>query len=487
MLANIIGTLQRTPSPNRTFCRALNQALSRTPVWTFVLACEVADFLVVQLAAFIAHLVLSENISTALTNILIANAIGFACFFNFNHGGLYEPNSIQKPYYVIFPIFIRWSVFWLFVGVSLLFFNNPQYNIKLWILTFYCVGFIGFVVERYIIAWFMSISISQHNYISMAAVVGNNQRAESLSEILTNNNFGVNFCGLYKDCYITNDTVSSNLAILSEFIKRDFVDTVFIVSDTNMAESVVNSLIQHLRQQPLSIYLLPVTTPLESIKQSWEKGGTFPGFGFFQIAKRPINEISLFLKCSMDIFFGIILLICFSPIMAACAIGIRICNPGPILFRQKRIGYKGREFMIFKFRTMHVSKVPNLNLTTKNDSRVFSFGRFLRKTSLDELPQIFNVLRGEMSLVGPRPHMPEAVAAGCRYYDAVNNYAARHRVKPGITGWAQINGWRGPTETIDQIKARVSCDLFYIDNWSMMLDFVILFKTFFVFFGKNVY
>ena len=145
------------------------------------------------------------------------------------------------------------------------------------------------------------------------------------------------------------------------------------------------------------------------------------------------------------------------------------------------------ERMIFKFRTMYVSEEPNVKLTERNDRRIFGFGTLLRKTSLDELPQLFNVLRGEMSLVGPRPHMPLATAAGHLYYEAVSDYAARHRVKPGITGWAQVNGWRGPTETIDQIKSRVTHDIYYIENWSIFLDFRIIFKTVFVLFGKDVF
>jgi lipopolysaccharide/colanic/teichoic acid biosynthesis glycosyltransferase len=159
-----------------------------------------------------------------------------------------------------------------------------------------------------------------------------------------------------------------------------------------------------------------------------------------------------------------------------------------VLFRQKRIGYREREFDIFKFRTMHAVDQPEKHLTQRNDPRVFKFGSLLRKTSLDELPQLLNVLKGDMSLVGPRPHMPEARAAGLLYFKAVNDYADRHRVKPGITGWAQVNGWRGPTETIEQIERRVEHDVYYIENWSLMFDCIIIVETiFFGFGGKNAF
>lgn len=137
---------------------------------------------------------------------------------------------------------------------------------------------------------------------------------------------------------------------------------------------------------------------------------------------------------------------------------------------------------------MHLTQLNSLELTIRNDPRIFAFGELMRKLSLDELPQLLNVLRGEMSLVGPRPHMPEARAAGRLYYELIPNYAARHRVKPGITGWAQVNGWRGPTETIDQLENRITHDLYYINNWSFGLDVMILVKTLFVgFFGENAF
>ena len=170
-----------------------------------------------------------------------------------------------------------------------------------------------------------------------------------------------------------------------------------------------------------------------------------------------------------------------SPAMLAIAIAIRLSSPGKIFFRQIRRGYGGEDFEILKFRTMHagVSDAPPeaLRLTERDDPRIFWFGKFLRKTSLDELPQLFNVLLGDMWLVGPRPHPPFARAAGRLYADVVENYAARHWVKPGITGWAQVNGWRGPTETAEQIEQRVTHDLHYIDNWSPGLDLRILLRT----------
>lgn len=172
------------------------------------------------------------------------------------------------------------------------------------------------------------------------------------------------------------------------------------------------------------------------------------------------------------------------------ALAIKLDSPGPVLFRQKRYGRNNKLIGVLKFRSMyHHARDPNgTQLTTRNDPRVTRVGAFLRRTSLDELPQFFNVIRGEMSVVGPRPHALLCKAGGVLYQDAVENYDWRHRIKPGITGWAQVNGWRGETETVDQIRKRVEHDIYYIENWSLLLDVKIIFKTIFGgFTGRNAF
>jgi len=167
-------------------------------------------------------------------------------------------------------------------------------------------------------------------------------------------------------------------------------------------------------------------------------------------------------------------------VMAVVAIAIRLDSRGPVLFKQKRYGFNNELIEVFKFRSMYVEATDAnaAKLVTKGDPRVTRVGRFIRKTSLDELPQLFNVvLKGNLSLVGPRPHAVHAKAVDRLYDEAVDGYFARHRVKPGITGWAQINGWRGETDNDEKIQRRVEHDLYYIENWSLMFDFLILAKT----------
>jgi putative colanic acid biosynthesis UDP-glucose lipid carrier transferase len=169
-------------------------------------------------------------------------------------------------------------------------------------------------------------------------------------------------------------------------------------------------------------------------------------------------------------------LVVFAPLLLAIALAIRLDGPGPVLFRQKRYGFANNEFTVFKFRTMRhrPAEEPDVPQARRQDPRITRVGAFLRRTSLDELPQLINVLRGDMSLVGPRPH---AVAHNVQYAQIIDDYLSRHRVKPGITGWAQINGLRGETDTPEKMRARVEHDLYYIDNWSLMLDIKILLLT----------
>ncbi len=214
------------------------------------------------------------------------------------------------------------------------------------------------------------------------------------------------------------------------------------------------------------------------------------GLTMLNVMDRPLRDWRAIAKEVEDRVLAALILLMISPVLAACAIAIRLETPGPILFKQKRYGLNNQLIEVLKFRSMHHHKsdANAEQLTRRNDPRVTRVGAFLRKTSLDELPQFFNVLRGEMSIVGPRPHATAAKAGTVLYQDAVRYYDARHRMKPGITGWAQVNGWRGETETIEQIERRVEHDLYYIENWSIGLDLWIIVRTIFGgFMGRHAY
>jgi putative colanic acid biosynthesis UDP-glucose lipid carrier transferase len=190
-----------------------------------------------------------------------------------------------------------------------------------------------------------------------------------------------------------------------------------------------------------------------------------------------MQGFNLFLKTLEDFVLGILFSVLISPVFLVLAIGVKLSSRGPVFFKQERHGWDGKPILIYKFRSMRVHRENDGELTqaTEDDPRITKFGAFLRRTSLDELPQFLNVLEGKMSIVGPRPH---AIVHGEYYKDVVDGYMKRHKVKPGITGWAQIHGLRGETDTVDKMQRRIQYDIEYIENWSLWLDFKIILLTF---------
>ncbi|MFL5148876.1 MAG: exopolysaccharide biosynthesis polyprenyl glycosylphosphotransferase, partial [Microvirga sp.] len=211
--------------------------------------------------------------------------------------------------------------------------------------------------------------------------------------------------------------------------------------------------------------------------RSYSYIGSVPVLDVFD---KPIADWDLVLKGLFDRVVGALLLLILSPILIATAIAVKLDSRGPVFFRQKRYGFNNELIEVFKFRSMHVDQCDTTasKLVTRDDPRVTRVGRFIRKASIDELPQLFNVVfKGDLSLVGPRPHALHAKAENRLYDQVVDGYFARHKVKPGITGWAQINGWRGETDTEEKIQRRVEFDLYYIENWSVFFDFYIVAMT----------
>jgi putative colanic acid biosynthesis UDP-glucose lipid carrier transferase len=207
----------------------------------------------------------------------------------------------------------------------------------------------------------------------------------------------------------------------------------------------------------------------------------------FDLSVTPMKGMAHFVKRVEDIVLGAVLSVLILPVCLVIALCIKFTSPGPVLFKQYRTGANGRSFKVYKFRSMKVHQEQDGKVTqaTKGDSRLTPIGAFLRRTSLDELPQFYNVLQGRMSIVGPRPH---ALAHNEYYKELVESYMKRHKVKPGITGWAQVNGLRGETDTLEKMEKRVEHDLWYIDNWSLWLDLrIILLTVFKGFINKNAY
>jgi Undecaprenyl-phosphate glucose phosphotransferase len=280
--------------------------------------------------------------------------------------------------------------------------------------------------------------------------------------------------------------VTGNFRDLLAFVQEGGVEQV-ILALPGSAKDRVLALVGRLSMLPVQVALAPDLALLHFDRCRVEH---FSGLSVMVLTQMPVSHWSAVAKRTEDIILATIGIVLTAPVMAAIALAIRFETAGPALFRQERFGFCNKTFTVYKFRTMFADQCdPNgAQLVTIRDPRVTPFGRFLRKMSLDELPQLFNVLNGEMSIVGPRPHAMCAGISGLPYGDIIMNYAARHRVRPGITGWAQVNGWRGETDTEEKIQKRVEFDLEYIDKWSVWLDLRIIFQTLYVVLSsKNAY
>lgn len=255
------------------------------------------------------------------------------------------------------------------------------------------------------------------------------------------------------------------------YARENRIEHVFLLINWSR-QHAIDSILDALKILPLPVHLLPDANAARFLR--FPLKGTGNSFTA-ELRRSPLSWNERALKRTLDLAGASLALLVFAPIMLLTAVVIKLTSPGPVFFRQTRNGFNGRAFRIFKFRTMRVLEDgPIIVQAQKNDPRVTGIGKWLRKTSIDELPQLFNVFSGEMSLVGPRPH---AAAHNSEYEQIISHYAFRHHVKPGITGWAQVSGYRGETSAVELMQKRVEHDLWYINNWSFWLDIIILFRT----------
>jgi Undecaprenyl-phosphate glucose phosphotransferase len=263
-------------------------------------------------------------------------------------------------------------------------------------------------------------------------------------------------------------------AAFAKYVREQHIDEVWLALPLS-EERAILELVDEFRNDLINVRFMPDVRALALFDGSVTE---LLGFPTINLAASPLPPNALVKKELFDRIFALIALIAVSPILLACAIAVKLSSPGPVFFKQCRKGADGRVFMIYKFRSMrlHAKKEGVLEQATRGDPRITRVGRFLRRTSLDELPQFFNVLRGDMSVVGPRPH---ALEHDDLYQHIVSGYIHRYRIKPGITGWAQINGFRGETDRIEKMEGRVAHDLYYLRNWSFALDVKIIFATVF--------
>jgi len=278
-------------------------------------------------------------------------------------------------------------------------------------------------------------------------------------------------------------TVDEDVSQIVSYLRESpDIEEVLVTAELDNCSKLIKRLAP-LRDLPITVTYVPSGAGLEILTRPLRRLGEAI---CIELQRKPLNAFELALKRVIDIVSAATALIVFSPLLILIAVAIRLDSAGPVLFRQRRRGFNGQQFSILKFRTMSVLEDGQSILqATPDDQRITRLGKLLRRVSIDELPQLWNVLTGSMSLVGPRPH---ALAHDNEFDKIVRHYAVRNHVKPGLTGWAQVHGCRGPTPTIADVKRRVDLDLWYIDNWSFRLDCLIILRTIFeVVRGRNAF
>lgn len=313
-------------------------------------------------------------------------------------------------------------------------------------------------------------------------IIGAGVLGKNLFKELHNPIYNYNIFGFLDDKPKENnlsDYILGKIDALEKIINENHINEIFITIPL-IKEDIVKKIIELSNHYGIKIKIIPNYYQLYNKNVSMTHCGDLP---IISIKEIPLeNILNRIIKRTFDILFSLVVLFFGFPIYILIAIIIKIDSKGPVLFNPVKIGYNRKKFKMFKYRTMVITppEIHNNLSTIRNDPRITRFGSFIRKHNIDELPQFFNVLKGEMSVVGPRPHR---VSLDKEFQNTVDNYMLRHFIKPGITGWAQANGWRGPTDTKERMQKRVDYDLWYMDNWSFWLDMKIIFLTLF---GKEV-
>ena len=356
---------------------------------------------------------------------------------------------------------------------------------RLWLATWSLTSAIALCAARLVSSSAVNTLIRNGKLAKNVAIVGASETGLRLSMRLTREASGTRLIGLFDQrdpsrigSSGTRSVAVRPLATLDELLSNGRVDEVVIAIPPCASDRVLE-LSRRFHPFPVSLKVLaPEGYEHFRVLDSSRYGD----IATFRVMSKPLDDVAVVIKWLEDKVITLFCLIAALPLMMLIALSIKLDSRGPVLFRQQRLGANNQTFDLLKFRSMYVEQADPLGnqLTRAGDPRITRVGKFLRRTSMDELPQLINVLRGDMSLVGPRPHPLAASAAGVSYAHAVSEYLIRHRVKPGMTGWAQVNGWRGETARIEQIRRRVEHDLYYIQNWSLAFDFMILARTVFI-------
>ena len=443
----------------------------------FLFPCTISAYLVI-LSNLALGIIPIHHINIATISLLLSSII-------FGQISFYRKRSSFPFFIALRSITSRWIIISMLLGLYA-----------------YTVDYQSFFHDDIIVNWITSMPvvllISQYLswkcvYLTIKslpkrniAIVGANQLGLQLNRKISSDLFlQMNILGFFDDRdssrlpHLIGNQLNGRLGNLTEYVKLNNVHVVYICLPL-AGQPRIAALLEELADTTASIYYVP---DFYSLDMTQGRIDNVAGFPTMAIRETPFIGLRALAKRSLDLILSMVILFFIWPIMLAIATGVKLTSPGPIIYKQRRYGLDGQEISVYKFRTMYVCENgASVTQAKQNDNRVTAFGRFLRRSSLDELPQFLNVLGGSMSIVGPRPH---AIVHNELYRKQIKGYMVRHKVKPGITGWAQINGFRGETSTVDLMKSRVEHDLDYIRNWSLTLDIWIVVRTALLIFGDH--
>jgi len=400
-------------------------------------------------------------------------------YFPFKKYGLYRVEFITDSRGVAKRILFGLGIAFLFLITIGYLLKDAHFYSRGWLLVWFVTSYFGVLITHRIATAGINRLVSQGYFHRSVAIYGAGSLGQRLFDFLmeTKDEFALQPVGMFDDRTTRHDQERSNLPILGgledliAIARANPVDRIIIALPA-LSDERITHIFDRLSQLPCDVHLCP---DLASFNLRRPHINYIGPLGLLEVQTKPIGEWNRVTKAILDYIGSIVALVVLSPILLLTALAIKLDSSGPVLFRQRRHGFNHEVIDVLKFRTMSVMENgPEFTQATRNDHRVTRVGKFLRCTSIDELPQFWNVLRGEMSIVGPRPH---AIAHNEQFFSVFHDYAKRHKVKPGITGWAQINGCRGETDTEDKMRARVNYDLDYIKNWTIWLDLKITAKT----------
>ena len=369
---------------------------------------------------------------------------------------------------------VAWLVTWAFLMTWLVVTKTSADYSRLWLgawaISSLSMAWLGRIVLYFFMNWLQGAGVSEMRVL----LVGSGKAVQDIRRRVK--------ASAWTGYRVVGVTPGENPRTLEDMVSKVVPDEVWICQqpgDTRAAENVLYTL----RHSTANIRLIPDLTLLQLVNHGVS---IVVGVPMLDISSSPMEGGNQLIKWLEDKILATCILILIAPVLLLIALAVKLTSPGPVIFKQKRLGWNNETINVYKFRSMFVHQEGDtLTQAAKGDSRVTPLGRFLRSTSLDELPQFVNVLQGTMSVVGPRPH---AVEHNRLYQEIIPKYMLRHKVKPGITGWAQINGLRGETDTVEKMEARIHADIYYIEHWSLWFDLKIVFLTVFKgFTGSNAY